>query len=298
MPRLDDNHIVDRIVASTGLSWDEAAKEFGCRGHDGAVESIVASTGLSWDEAAKELGCRGHDGVVDSIVASTGLLWNEAKELGCRGHNDAVNSIVALTGLLRDEAAAELGCRGQDVAVDNIVATTGLSRDEAKSELGRRSYEAKEKKYTREEITVMQKCAGKMALDKGRGPKRQNGNIPDWMVVVEVNPRTKIKLSDPGPLCARTENNIAAQLCDWGAMKFGTAQKYIQRFKIGNCNEMTFFVKGAEVRGGGSAAGRLWKLSTHQVKPPCIECVDENMATEMTRAVRDYKNNRNRNNEE
>ncbi len=70
------------------------------------------------------------------------------------------------------------------------------------------------------------------------------------------------------------------------------------RLKIGDCNEKTFFLKGAEVRGGVLAAGRLWKLSTHQVKPPCIECVDENMATEMTQAGWDDKNNRNRNKEE
>jgi hypothetical protein len=81
-------------------------------------------------------------------------------------------------------------------------------------------------------------------------------------------------------------------------MKLGTTQKYIARFKIGNCNETTFFLKGAEVRGGVLAAGRLWESSTHQVKPPCIKRVDENMATEMTQAGRDVKNNWNRNKEE
>jgi hypothetical protein len=77
-------------------------------------------------------------------------------------------------------------------------------------------------------------------------------------------------------------------------MSLCTAQKCIQSFKIGNCNETTFFRKGVEVKGGVSAEGRLWKLSTHPVKPSVIECVDENMASEMTQAQRDDKNNRNR----
>jgi hypothetical protein len=153
--------------------------------------------------------------MVDSIVASTGLSRDEAaKELSRRGHDVAVDRIVALTGLLRDEATKELGRRSHDGAVVSIVASTGLLRDEAATELGRRANESKEKKYTREEITVMQKLAGKMVLGKGRGPRRQNGKLPDWMVVVEVNPHTKIELSDPGPRCAQTKNNIAAQICD------------------------------------------------------------------------------------
>jgi hypothetical protein len=49
------------------------------------------------------------------------------------------------------------------------------------------------------------------------------------MVVVEMNPRSKIKLSDPGPRCAQTKNNITAQLCDWDAMLYGYAQKCMGR---------------------------------------------------------------------
>jgi hypothetical protein len=64
----------------------------------------------------------------------------------------------------------------------------------------------------------------------------------------------------------------------------------MQSFKIGNGNETTYFIKGVKVKG----KGRLWKLSTHPEKPPGIECVDENMATEMTQARRDYENNSNR----
>jgi hypothetical protein len=48
--------VVDSIVALTGLSRDEAAKELGCHGHDGAVESNVALTGITRDEATTELG--------------------------------------------------------------------------------------------------------------------------------------------------------------------------------------------------------------------------------------------------
>ncbi len=38
-----------------------------------------------------------------------------------------------------------------------------------------------------------------MKLGKGRGPMKQNGKIPDWIVVCKVNPLTKFELSDPGP---------------------------------------------------------------------------------------------------
>ncbi len=95
----------------------------------------------------------------------------------------------------------------------------------------------------------MHSNAGKLSLGKGTGPKWQNGKLPDWMVVIEANPRSKIELSDSGPRCARTKNNIAAQLCDWGAMSCGYAQKCIGRLKIGNFNETTFFLK--EQRGFG-----------------------------------------------
>ncbi len=52
-------------MRTTGLTRDEAASEFGRRGHNGAVDSIVLLTGLMRDEAASELGCRGHDGCWD-----------------------------------------------------------------------------------------------------------------------------------------------------------------------------------------------------------------------------------------
>jgi hypothetical protein len=150
------------------------------------------------------------------------------------------------------------------------------------------------KNKTRKEYIAEQKRCGKMKLGKGRGPRRKNGKLPDWMVVVEVNPRTKIELSDPGPRSARSKDGIAAQLCDWGAMAFSTVRLRMQSSKIGNGNETTFFINEVKVNGGVSAEGRLWKVSIHPEKPPDIECVDENMATEMSQARRDYQNKSNR----
>jgi hypothetical protein len=75
-------------------------------------------------------------------------------------------------------------------------------------------------------------------------------------------------------------------------MSFDYVRRNISNCKIGNFNEMTFFIKCVKSKAKGSILKRIWKLSTHPEKPPDIECVDENLATEMTQARKDYQNNR------
>jgi hypothetical protein len=86
------------------------------------------------------------------------------------------------------------------------------------------------------------------------------------------------------------KQEIAAQLCDWGAMAFNSALHYMVSLKIGNGYETIFFMKGKNrrnvkggVKGGVSWKGRLWKVSILPKQRPGIECVDEDMAYEMAK---------------
>ncbi len=149
----------------------------------------------------------------------------------------------------------------------------------------------------REEISANRNCYCTMSFGKCRGPKIINGKPPDWMVVVEVDPHTKIEQSNPGLRCGQKKQEIAAQLADWGAMALNTASQYIGSLPKGNRNETIFFMKGrkaGKTKGRVLAEGRLWKVSILPTQPPGIKCINEDMASEMAQVRRDYQNNQNR----
>jgi hypothetical protein len=71
-------------------------------------------------------------------------------------------------------------------------------------------------------------------------------------------------------------------------MALRTALDYMISLKISNGNETIFFIKGKKgrkviggVKGGVSAEEWLLKLSILPKQPPGIECINEDMATEM-----------------
>jgi hypothetical protein len=180
----------------------------------------MRSSGLAREEAVSEIGHRGYVAAFGNIMLSTGLNREKA-------------------GITREEAMYEFGRKGHDAEVNNIMLSTGSTREGAASERGRRLQKAQDSNKTKGEIRAERSRIGRM---RAKGPQRGDGKPPDWMVVVEVDAKTKIERCDPGTRCGQMNMEIAAQLSDWGAMAFKTAKIEMSTFRSGN--ETIFFVNG------------------------------------------------------